>query len=125
MPAITNFDGGLTLSFRSKDRKRSADWYSKVLGFSLLYDVAEIGWCEMSTHIPKLNVGFSEVKDLSPGGLVPTFGVTDIDSARASMEKHHVKFDGPTQTIPGMVKLATFFDPDGNPLMLFQDLSKA
>jgi hypothetical protein len=33
-----------------------------------------------------------------------------------------VKFDGPTQEIPGMVKLATFFDPDGNAMMFFQDL---
>lgn len=35
-----------------------------------------------------------------------------------------MRFDGPTQTIPGMVKLATLFDPDGNTLMLFQSLAE-
>lgn len=124
MPVITNYDSGLTLAFRCADRKRSIEWYTKVMGFTLLYDVEEIGWCEMSTHMPKLNVGFSEVKDHKPGGLVPTFGVTDIDSARAAMERHGVKFDGATQTIPGMVRLATFFDPDSNSLMLYQNLAQ-
>ena len=35
-----------------------------------------------------------------------------------------VKFDGATETIEGMVSTATFYDPDGNALMLAQDLSK-
>ena len=30
---------------------------------------------------------------------------------------------GDTQVIPEMVKIATFYDPDGNTLMLFEDLS--
>ena len=34
-----------------------------------------------------------------------------------------VKFDGPTQEIPGLVKLATFYDPDGNNYMLNESLS--
>jgi len=36
-----------------------------------------------------------------------------------------VKFDGETETIEGMVSTATFYDPDGNALMLAQDLSDA
>jgi hypothetical protein len=36
-----------------------------------------------------------------------------------------VRFDGPTIELPGMVKLATFFDPDGNPMMFYQDLQGA
>lgn len=123
MAVVNNFNGGLTLSMRVKDRGKSAEWYSDVLGFKMLYDVAEIGWCEMATHIPNVNVGFSDVQDVKASMLVPTFGVTDLDKSRGAMEKRGVKFDGDTQTIPGMVKLATFFDPDGHPLMLFQDLS--
>jgi hypothetical protein len=52
-------------------------------------------------------------------------GVRDIDAARAHLEKHNVRFDGATRTIPGMVKLATFFDPDGHALMLYQSLSQS
>lgn len=43
--------------------------------------------------------------------------------ARAQLETKKVKFDGEIQTIEGMVALATFFDPDGNQLMLAQHLS--
>lgn len=120
------FDGGLTISCQCADRKKAAAWYEKVLGFKLLYDVAEIGWCEIATSVPRVNIGLSEVEKPRVGaGPVPTFGVTNIESARGKMEKLGVRFDGATREFPGMVKLATFFDPDGNSLMLYQDLQKA
>ncbi len=119
-----DFNGGLTLAFQVKDRKATVEWYKKNLGFELMYDVAEIGWCEVATHIKGVQIGFSEVEKPEPNGsLVPTFGVKDIDAARKQLEGAKVRFDGPTREYPGMVKLATFYDPDGNPLMLFQDLS--
>lgn len=127
MPSPLNFDGGLTISMQVKDRKKAIQWYTDVLGFTLLYDVEEIGWCELATEVAggRVNVGLSSVQSPKVGaGPVPTFGVKDIDKARAMMEGKRVRFDGPTQEIPGMVKLATFFDPDGNALMLFQDLQK-
>jgi len=34
-----------------------------------------------------------------------------------------VKFDGDTITIEGMVKIATFYDPDGNAMMLAEDFT--
>jgi len=125
MPSPLNFDGGLTLSMSVKDRKASAQWYTDTLGFPLLYDVAEIGWCELATEVKGVNIGLSENKTPKTGaGTVPTFGVVDLDKARALLESKKVRFDGPTHEFPGMVKLATFFDPDGNALMLFQDLQK-
>ncbi len=42
----------------------------------------------------------------------------DIDVARKHLESHGVRFDGDTREIEGMVKLATFYDPDGNSFML-------
>jgi len=39
------------------------------------------------------------------------------------MEQAGVKFDGETDVVDGMVKTATFYDPDGNALMLAQDLT--
>jgi catechol 2,3-dioxygenase-like lactoylglutathione lyase family enzyme len=123
MPSPLNYTGGLTISMAVKDRKASTKWYTDVLGFQLLYDVAEIGWCELATEIKGVNIGLSDTKGSKTGaGPVPTFGVKDIDKARAMMEGKKVRFDGPTHEFPGMVKLATFFDPDGNALMLFQDL---
>ena len=123
MASPLGFDGGLTLSFQVGDRKRAMAWYRDVLGFSLLYEVEDIGWCELATETKGVNIGLSQVEKPSVGaGPVPTFGVKDIDAARSILESKDVRFDGETQEIPGMVKLATFFDPDGNALMLFQDL---
>ncbi|MEX2217156.1 MAG: VOC family protein [Phycisphaerales bacterium] len=127
MASPLNYDGGLTISLQVKDRKKSQQWYGDVLGFNLLYDVAEIGWCEMATEVDggKVNIGLSEVEAPKTGaGPVPTWGVKDIGKARSMMEAKSVRFDGATQEIEGMVKLATFFDPDGNAHMLYQSMMK-
>jgi predicted enzyme related to lactoylglutathione lyase len=125
MPSPLGYTGGLTLAMQVKDRKKSAAWYQDVLGFTLLYDVEQIGWCELATEVEKVNIGLSQVESPRVGsGPVPTFGVADIDAARKRLEAKDVRFDGKTREYPGMVKLATFFDPDGNALMLYQDLQQ-
>ena len=116
------FNAGLTISIQCKDMPKSRAWYRDVLGFTPLYELPDIGWCELATECVKVNVGLSQVENPKVGGPVPTFGVHDIEAARAKLEAKKVRFDGETQTIPGLVKLATFFDPDGNALMLFQEL---
>jgi len=55
---------------------------------------------------------------------VPVFGVDDFSKSRAALEEAGVQFDGDTIEVEGMVKVATFFDPDGNGLMIAEDLSK-
>jgi CreA protein len=112
----------LTLSFTSPNRKAAAQWYRDHLGFELIYDVQDIGWCEIRTHTPGVSIGFAESDTPSGAGCVPVFGVADIDSARRKLEAAGVRFDGPTQHQIGMVKLATFYDRDGNALMLSQNL---
>ncbi len=118
------FDGGLTCALGVRDLQASIAWYRDVLGFELLYEAGEMGWCELRTPVRKVNVGLSQIENPEVrGGTTLTFGVQDVDQARARLAQQDVKFDGETQTVPGMVKLATFFDPDGNKLMLYQDLS--
>jgi catechol 2,3-dioxygenase-like lactoylglutathione lyase family enzyme len=126
MATNLGFDGGLTCALSCGDLQKSIAWYRDVLGFELLYRLDDMGWCELKSPVDRVNVGLSEVE--SPdveGGATLTFGVTDIDAARADLESAKVRFDGETRTIPDMVKLATFFDPDGNKLMLYQDLQAA
>ncbi|MFO0893614.1 MAG: VOC family protein [Phycisphaerales bacterium] len=123
MASPLGYDGGLTIALEVSDRKRSIAFYRDVLGFTLLYDVEEIGWCELATEVARVNVGLSQVERPKVGaGPVPTFGVKDIDAARRRLEGAGVRFDGKTREYPGMVRLATFFDPDGNALMLYQSL---
>jgi predicted enzyme related to lactoylglutathione lyase len=83
----------------------------------------EAGWSEIETRTPSVTIGLGEQAEPAPGNSVPVFGVADIGVARAAMEGAGVRFDGPTDVVDGMVSTATFYDPDGNALMLAQDLS--
>ncbi len=106
------------------DFRKSVDFFTRVLGFTLEYGLEEMGWGEMSTNVPGLTLGISQVEEGAggPGGATLTFAVEDIEAARASLEAAGVRFDGPTREIPGMVKLATWYDPDGNTFMFSQSL---
>ncbi|MEM8587772.1 MAG: hypothetical protein AAGG65_06885 [Pseudomonadota bacterium] len=48
--------------------------------------------------------------------------MNDLEAERARLEAAGVTFDGRTIEIPHRAKFATFYDPDGNPLMLSQKL---
>lgn len=100
-------------------------WYQEVLGFTLLYRADEIGWCEMSTHIPGVNVGLSQVIEVPQGGgATNVWTVVDIEAGKAQLDRHGVRQDGDIQTVPGLVRLLTFYDPDGNAMMLAQSLAE-
>jgi len=122
MPAI-QLENTLTLALSVRDRHASAKWYVKMLGFELLFHADDAGWSELQTKTAGVTLGLGEQTKPSPGNTVPVFGVADIVSARNALEEANVKFDGPTETIEGMVSTATFYDPDGNALMIAQDLS--
>jgi predicted enzyme related to lactoylglutathione lyase len=126
MGSAIGWDGGLTAAIGVSDLAKSMAWYRDVLGFKVLYEMKEIGWGELASPVARVNVGLSQREKVAVGGgAVLTFGVKDIDAARSALESKKVRFEGPTQTIPGMVRLATFFDEDGNALMLYQDLAGA
>lgn len=124
MPLVS-LDNTITIAMSVRDRHLSAVWYSEKLGFTLLHHIDEAGWSEMRTKTDGVTLGLGEQAEPAPGNMVPVFGVSDIDTARRSLEAAGVKFDGETETIEGMVSTATFYDPDGNALMLAQDLSGA
>ena len=71
---------------------------------------------------PAVALGLGQTEEIKTGGTTPTFGVKDIAAARAHLEGLGTRFDGDTHEIEGMVKLCTFYDPDGNPFMLAQSL---
>ena len=123
MPVVS-VDDTITLALSVRDRRTSAQWYFEMLGFELLYQIDEAGWCELQTKTKGVTLGLGEQADPKPGNTVPVFGVANVKAARAALEGAGVTFDGETETIEGMVSLATFYDPDGNALMLAQDLSK-
>lgn len=121
-----DYDGGLTCALGVKSLDVSIPWYTDVLGFGLLYRMEDMAWCELKTGVARVNVGISEVEEPGgKGGATLTFGVTDIEAAKAELDRLGVRQDGPIQDIPGMVRLLTFYDPDDNALMFYQDLTLA
>ncbi len=118
-----SLENTITLAISVRDRHASAKWYSDMLGFELIHHIDEAGWSEMQTKTDGVTLGLGEQTEPAPGNTVPVFGVSDIDTARGALETAGVKFDGDTETIEGMVSTATFYDLDGNAMMLAQDLT--
>ena len=94
--------------------------------FELIYHLEEMGWCELKSPVAGVSVGLSQVEKKPPSGgnAVLTWGVKNIEDAKEYLEGKGVRFDGDIQTIQNMVKLVTFYDPDGNCFMLYQDISR-
>ena len=121
------YDGGLTCSMGVTSLDRSIAWYRDVLGFTLLYRLDDIAWCELSTARragqcrPRRARGGGRRgrrhADLRrrPTSRRPRPSSTGTMSART----------GRSATFPDMVRLLTFFDPDDNALMFYQELGEA
>ncbi len=117
------FDGGLTCAMGVSDLDRSIAWYRETLGFELLYRMEDNAWCELKTGVERVNLGLSQVEEAGgKGGATLTFGVEDIEAAKAELDSRGIRQDGPIRDIPGLVRLVTFYDPDDNALMLYQDM---
>lgn len=108
----------LTCSMGVKDMTASIAWYERVMLCELLYRADEIGWCELASPMAGVNIGLSEVETVvQGGGATNVFEVADIDAAKAHLDAEGVRQDGDIRHIPGLVKLITFYDPDGNAFM--------
>ena len=115
----------LSASMSVSDMDASIAWYQKVLGFDVLFRDDDLGWCELSTGVPGVTVGLAQSENVTQGGgATNVWGVKDIVEAKAQLDAHRVKQDGDIQVVPDMVKLITFYDPDGNAMMFAQSLAK-
>jgi CreA protein len=118
------YDGRLVISVNVSDFDRAIDWYRDMLGFELVYKLDEYGWGEVRSRLNGVTIGLGQSEEPNVKGAVPTWSVKDIAAARSYLESRGVRFDGDTQQVGEMVKLATFYDPDGNPWMLAERLQQ-
>jgi catechol 2,3-dioxygenase-like lactoylglutathione lyase family enzyme len=115
--------GESTAAVSVSDYDRSLAWYRDVLGFEPVLELEEHGWAQLRSPVEGLLVGIGQSEEVAQGGgATLTFAVRDIAAARGYLEGEGVRFDGDTRQVADMVKLATFYDPDGNVLMLAEQL---
>ncbi len=120
--ARPRYDGIFTPWINVRDAAAAAAWYSRVLGLEPEFSLDDHGWCELGTGIERVAIGLHQADDGRPGGATLTLGVLDLDAELSRLEELGVQLDGPVTTIAGLIKMASFRDPDGNPLMLCQVL---
>ena len=113
------YDGRAVCALDVADLERSLRWYAQALGFEVVHRLDAWGWAELSTPLPGISIGIGQVEEpKTDGGVVITFGVRGIDKARVHLESLGTRFDGETRLVADEVRLATFYDPDGNTFML-------
>lgn len=111
----------VTIDIPVSNLARSIAWYQSVLGSVVLMEVKEYGYVFLSTPCPAITLGMGEVREFQAGGCTPTWNVQNIEAGKAELEAKGVRFDGPIRDL-GMVKLVTFYDPDGHPWMLAENV---
>jgi len=116
--------GKLVCSLGVKDHKAAAEWYVTKLECEVEFQSDDAGMSFLKSPVENVYLDLSQVENPGTGGNATlVWGVSDVDAARKTLEQDGVPFDGATREFGGMVRLATFFDPDGNTLMLYQSLS--
>jgi len=115
IPGVEFHSESSIVQFHVRDLDAAKAWYQRVLGSEVYYELAEQGWCEVTTPARGVLLGLSH----NPGAVASEttslgFGVTDMAAAKAWLVRNNVTLDGDVITIPGVVSLLYFSDPEGN-----------
>jgi predicted enzyme related to lactoylglutathione lyase len=107
--------------FSVKDFEQAKKFYGESLGLKKTFEMEQ--WAEFAGAEGEASIGVAvnSHSGEEPGATV-VLQVSDIERERKRLESRGVSFEGKTEEIPGMVKLATFRDPSGNRLQLCQVL---
>ena len=117
--------GESTAALEVSDYARGLAWYRDVLGLKVVFELESWGWAQLQSPVDGLLIGIGQSEEVKTGGgATLTFTVADIEAARTYLEGEGVRFDGEISEVEDMVRLTTFYDPDGNALMLAQQLKR-
>jgi catechol 2,3-dioxygenase-like lactoylglutathione lyase family enzyme len=120
------YSGEIMPAFHVKDLAKAKRWYADVLGFEVVFDLPEQGWCELATPSKDAKLGLAADEAATGSNQAYcAFGVQDMAAAKATLVKHGVALEGDVVELPGLVKLLYFRDPEQNRLMFFQSLEAA
>jgi CreA protein len=121
-----SYKPGLIVWLYVRDFEISRRFYRKQLGLiETLVDEAA-GWVEYGMGFERVCLAINRYSGKTNmvvgGGGVPVLYVDNIEAAKADLEERGVIFEGEIYVVPELVKIATFYDPDGNRLQLYQNL---
>ncbi len=117
------YKSGLTIWYNVKSMDESVKYFTEGLGFSLDFKDEEQRIAMITTNTKDCCIGFAEVETIAPVTSSAVFEVEDIEKAYVELKERGIQFTGEIETIPNLVKLATFQDPDGNSFELSQTLT--
>lgn len=108
------------------DWQRAKTFYMEALGLRPTFCMEEMGWQQYRVAEGSPDIAISRAQPGQhvggAGGAVAVLAVRDVEVARRRLLEKKVRCDGIT-TIPNVVKLCDFYDPDGNRLQLAQPLT--
>ena len=103
------------------DLDKAKEFYGNVLGLKQVFEME--GWAGFA-HAPKATSSGVSANPSHRGrnGATVVLKVDKLDQTRSRLEGNGVQFEGDTEETLGVVRIATFRDPFGNPLQLVQEL---
>ena len=115
----------LLVQIAVSDLDEAVSFYRDTLGFELESRDDDLNWARIKPGIANVTIGLGAGGAAQGSGTMSlNFSVADLDTARATLESRGVVFDGPTITVPGVVRLADLRDLDGNRIRLAQDIKR-
>lgn len=106
------------------DLKRAKDFYVNVMGFAVHKEIVPAQWLELkcgdsmiALYQPLLN----DVQVPGQNGVV-TFAVDNLEAAKKVLESYVTFIEG-TPSVPGVFKIATYVDDDGNKFQLYERIA--
>ena len=112
---------GAVVSIPVRDVRKSSAWYQETFGFGVARALDEPAWCELTTNTDGLRIGLAQVQQAEPGDTTPIFTVRNIERAAAALDSRQIA-TSEIVTVEGHARLITLQDPDGNTLMLQEEL---
>lgn len=113
--------------FYVSDWGRAKKFYQEALGLTPTFGMDQMGWQQyaVAPGSPDLAIARADNGQATGpgGGAIAVLAVKDIEAARKRLVANEVRCDE-VSDIPNVVRLCTFYDPDGNRLQLSQALER-
>jgi len=106
------------------DIKKAIKFYTETVGMKMNSFDEEFGWAELAGHEDGARLGIAQTSEheaILPGqNAVFTLSVDDIQTTKSDLSKKGAKMVGEVLDIPGVVKMQTVVDQDGNHFQLVE-----